>query len=1008
MKKSWFLPLFFLFTLCISSVYSQSPILSDYIEFDGSSGYIQIPGDSSNNFGTNDAFTFEAWIKISSGPSNNGDKTHIFGRTWSEFYLLNDNGNIKLQGRYRVETIGNWPIVTSSSSLSLDTWYHVAYSYSRANGALSIHLNGQLDGNTSSSSLITGGGNRIGLGARIDNGNVSGFFNGSIDEARIWNVQRTTQEINSNKSSTQSQNSNLVLYYKLDDGPGSSVIDSSGNNLTGTASGTYQWSRPTVALTDTDSDNIVSGSNVVTITATFSEAMAVTPTINITGEVSNVAMTASSTAAVWIYPWTVSTTTSGIVTATVSGTDLSGNALAGTTSITFTISQTIYFENNTCKCPNATVGDSTTISGTTYTAVNNSTIAGQIAAANYNLCTTLVTNMSSLFENYTSFNSNIGFWDTSNVTNMSAMFKEARAFNQDIGDWNTSSVTDMNNIFNSARAFNKDIGDWDVSNVTDMSAMFKNARAFNKDIGDWDVSNVIDMNAVFRLAIAFNQDIGDWNTSSCTKMESLFDNTLSFNQDIGDWDTSNVTNFKYMFDNADSFNQDIGSWDTSSVTNMFEMFARTDAFNQDLAGWCVSNIASEPSNFSTSSALTDPNKPVWGTCAPSVTLTDTDSNNIVTGSNVVTITATFDRLMTATPTINIIGEVSNVVMTASSTARVWIYPWTVSTTTSGIVTATVSGTDISGNAYAGTTSITFTISQTIYFENNTCKCPNATVGDSTTISGTTYIAVNNSTIAGQIAAGNVNLCTTLVTIMYDLFADSTFNSNIGFWDTSNVTSMNNLFKYARQFNQDIGGWDISKVTSFSATFMAANNFNQDISNWDTSSLTNMYSMFREAGDFNQDIGGWDTSNVSSMDSAFLSATDFNQDLTGWCVSNFSSEPSNFSTSSALTNPNNPVWGTCAPSVTLTDTDSNNIVTGSNVVTITATFDRSMTATPTMNITGEVSNVVMTASSTARVWIYPWTVSTTTSGIVTATVSGTDISGNAYAGTTSITFTIDNT
>ena len=112
------------------------------------------------------------------------------------------------------------------------------------------------------------------------------------------------------------------------------------------------------------------------------------------------------------------------------------------------------------------------------------------------------------------------------------------------------------------------------------------------------------------------------------------------------------------------------------------------------------------------SALTDSNKPVWGTCAPSVTLTDTDSNNIVTGSNVVTITATFDRSMAATPTINIIGEVSNVAMTASSTARVWIYPWTVSTTTSGIVTATVSGTDISGNAYAGTTSITFTIDNT--------------------------------------------------------------------------------------------------------------------------------------------------------------------------------------------------------------------------------------------------------------------------------------------------------
>ena len=68
----------------------------------------------------------------------------------------------------------------------------------------------------------------------------------------------------------------------------------------------------------------------------------------------------------------------------------------------------------------------------------------------------------------------------------------------------------------------------------------------------------------------------------------------------------------------------------------------------------------------------------------------------------------------------------------------------------------------------------------------------------------------------------------------------------------------------------------------------------------------------------------------------------------------------------------------------------------------------MAVTPTINITGEVSNVAMTASTTASVWIYPWTVSTTTSGIVSATVAGTDVSGKAYAGATSITFTIDNT
>ena len=37
-------------------------------------------------------------------------------------------------------------------------------------------------------------------------------------------------------------------------------------------------SEPTVTLADTDSDNIVSNSTVVTITATFSKSMAATPT----------------------------------------------------------------------------------------------------------------------------------------------------------------------------------------------------------------------------------------------------------------------------------------------------------------------------------------------------------------------------------------------------------------------------------------------------------------------------------------------------------------------------------------------------------------------------------------------------------------------------------------------------------------------------------------------------------------------------------------------------------
>ena len=95
-----------------------------------------------------------------------------------------------------------------------------------------------------------------------------------------------------------------------------------------------------------------------------------------------------------------------------------------------------------------------------------------------------------------------------------------------------------------------------------------------------------------------------------------------------------------------------------------------------------------------------------------------------------------------------------------------------------------------------------------------------------------------------------------------------------------------------------------------------------------------------------------------------------------------------------------------PTVNLTDTDSDNLISNSDVVTITATFSESMSATPTLSLSGIITNTEMTATASASVWTYAWTVSTTVTS-TTATVYGTDLAGNAYAGTDSITFTIDN-
>jgi hypothetical protein len=66
----------------------------------------------------------------------------------------------------------------------------------------------------------------------------------------------------------------------------------------------------------------------------------------------------------------------------------------------------------------------------------------------------------------------------------------------------------------------------------------------------------------------------------------------------------------------------------------------------------------------------------------------------------------------------------------------------------------------------------------------------------------------------------------------------------------------------------------------------------------------------------------------------------------------------------------------------------------------------MAATPTISLTGIISDAIMTATASASMWTYSWTVSTSVTA-VTATVSGTDLSGNGYSGSDNILFTIDN-
>ncbi len=424
--------------------------------------------------------------------------------------------------------------------------------------------------------------------------------------------------------------------------------------------------------------------------------------------------------------------------------------------------------------------------------------------------------------------------------------------------------------------------------------------------------------------------------------------------------------------------------------------------------------------------------------APTVTLTDTDADNVVSNSSVVTITATFSESMAATPTLSLSGIISNAEMTATSSASIWTYTWTVSSTTVTSTTATISGTDLSGNALAGVHSSTFIINIlplfNYEFDGNLLNTGLSSNGDGT----------NTSTIYtptfGKDRYGNSNeslsMSTTQYMVLNPLMQLSTSTSNgisLAGWIYIEPNISVGSYRYIIDLTDGTANnnWNSRILVALTSSFTLklGTNHNGILNGSDDYSVE---SLTVNQGEWIHFVGVWDLQNdalaiyINGVQSG--SVTDISNisilDISGGSSGSKHIGQRVFSSSIssnwigeiddvkfydiALTNAKvlELYQSEYQLTVSLTDTDADNIVSNSDVVTITATFSESMAATPTLSLSGIISNASMSATASDSVWTYTWTVSGSTVSSTTATVSGTDLVGNVYSGTDSITFTID--
>jgi hypothetical protein len=221
---------------------AQSPgVYTNYsLNFDGSNQYIQISNSNDINTGSNNHSqkTIEAWFSVVNKDITSRKQTiYEQGGTVRGLNIYIYGGSLYVGGWNEPSNESNWNPGTflSTSSIENNTWYHVALTLdggsSVTNNAFKGYLNGVEFGSGDGSKLWNHAGD-VSIARNRDTKFHSGdynsakYFDGKIDEVRLWNITRTQAQIASKKDTVLNGDENgLTSYFNFQENSGSIAND---------------------------------------------------------------------------------------------------------------------------------------------------------------------------------------------------------------------------------------------------------------------------------------------------------------------------------------------------------------------------------------------------------------------------------------------------------------------------------------------------------------------------------------------------------------------------------------------------------------------------------------------------------------------------------------------------------------------------------------------------------------------------------------------------------------